>query len=91
MFFLTGGINSGMACWFSLGLIFIFMLLDGMDFVFMLLTDIAIIIGCYVISYYHPDYVIRLDTTQSVFFDVIQSLLISSFAIGAIIKFQKSI
>lgn len=91
MFFLTGGINSGMACWFSLGLIFIFMLLDGMDFVFMLLTDIAIIIGCYVISYYHPDYVIRLDTTQSVFFDVIQSMLISSFAIGAIIKFQKSI
>lgn len=91
MFFLTGGINSGMACWFSLGLIFIFMLLDGMDFVFMLLTDIAIIIGCYVISYYHPDYVIRLDTTQSVFFDVIQAMLISSFAIGAIIKFQKSI
>lgn len=91
MFFLTGGINSGMACWFSLGLIFIFMLLDGMDFVFMLLTDIAIIIGCYVISYYHPDYVIKLDTTQSVFFDVIQAMLISSFAIGAIIKFQKSI
>ncbi|SEA05106.1 His Kinase A (phospho-acceptor) domain-containing protein [Pseudobutyrivibrio sp. ACV-2] len=91
MFFLTGGINSGMACWFTLGLIFIFMLLDGMDFVFMLLTDIAIIIGCYVISYYHPEYVIKLDRTESVFFDVIQSMLICAFAAGAILKFQKSI
>ena len=91
MFFLTGGINSGMVCWFSMGIIFIFMLLDGMDFVFMLLTDVAIIIGCYVVSYYHPDYVISLDSDRSVVFDVIQSLLISAFAIGAIIKFQKSI
>ena len=35
MFFVTGGINSGMVCWFSMGIIFIFMLLDGMDFIFM--------------------------------------------------------
>ncbi|SDB31531.1 His Kinase A (phospho-acceptor) domain-containing protein [Pseudobutyrivibrio sp. YE44] len=91
MFFLTGGINSGMVCWLSMGIVFVFMLLDGMDFVFMLLTDVAIIVGCYVISYYHPDYVIDLDSRQSVFFDVVQSLLISAFAIGSIIKFQKSI
>ncbi|QFJ54846.1 ATP-binding protein [Pseudobutyrivibrio xylanivorans] len=91
MFFLTGGINSGMVCWFSMGIIFIFMLLDGMDFVFMLMTDIAIIIGCYTISYYHPEYVTDLGARKSVFFDVIQSLLISAFAVGAIIKFQKSI
>ena len=91
MFFLTGGINSGMVCWFSMAIIFIFMLLDGMDFLFMLLTDVAIIIGCYVISYYHPEYVISLDSKKSVFFDVVQSLLISALAIGAIVKFQKNI
>ena len=91
MFFVTGGINSGMVCWFSMGLIFIFMLLDGMDFLFMLLTDVAIIIGCYVISYYHPEYVVSLQTKRSVFFDVVQSMMISAFAIGSIIKFQRSI
>ena len=91
MFFVTGGINSGMVCWFSMGLIFIFMLLDGMDFLFMLLTDVAIIIGCYVISYYHPEYVLSLQSEQSVFFDVVQSLMVSAFAIGSIIKFQRSI
>ncbi len=91
MFFVTGGISSGMVCWFSMGIIFIFMLLDGMDFVFMLLTDVAIIIGCYAISYYHPEYVVNLNTRQSVFFDVVQSLLISAFAIGLIIKFQRNI
>ena len=91
MFFVTGGINSGMVCWFSMGLIFIFMLLDGMDFLFMLLTDVAIIIGCYVISYYHPEYVVSLQTKQSVFFDVVQSMMISAFALGCIIKFQRSL
>ena len=91
MFFVTGGINSGMVCWFSMGLIFIFMLLDGMDFLFMLLTDVAIIIGCYVISYYHPEYVVSLQTKRSVFFDVVQSMMISAIAIGSIIKFQRSI
>ncbi len=91
MFFVTGGINSGMVCWFSMGLIFIFMLLDGMDFLFMLLTDVAIIIGCYVISYYHPEYVVSLPEKRSVFFDVVQSMMISAFAIGCIIKFQRSI
>lgn len=91
MFFLTGGINSGMVCWLSMGIVFVFMLLDGMDFVFMLLTDIAIIIGCFVISYYHPDYVIQLDSKKSVYYDVVQSLLISALAVGSIIKFQKSI
>ena len=91
MFFVTGGINSGMVCWFSMGIIFIFMLLDGLDFLFMLLTDVAIIIGCYVVSYYHPEYVIDLESRQSVFFDMVQSLMITAFAIGTIIKFQRSI
>ena len=91
MFFVTGGINSGMVCWFSMGIIFIFMLLEGMDFLFMLLTDVAIIVGCYVISYYHPEYVVSLVSKRSVFVDVVQSLMISAFAIGCIIKFQKNI
>ena len=91
MFFVTGGINSGMVCWFSMGIIFIFMLLDGMDFWFLLLTDVAIIIGCYVVSYYHPEYVVPLENRESVFFDVIQSMMISAFAIGLIIKFQRNV
>ena len=91
MFFVTGGINSGMVCWFSMGIVFIFMLLDGMDFVFMLLTDVAIVVGCYVVSYFHPEYVVQLDSRESVFFDVIQSMLVSALAIGAIVKFQKNI
>lgn len=91
MFFVTGGISSGMVCWFSMGIIFIFMLLDGLDFLFMLLTDVAIIIGCYVVSYYHPEYVVDLGSRENVFFDVIQSLMVSAFAIGLIIKFQRNI
>ena len=91
MFFVTGGINSGMSCWFCMGIVFIFMLLDGMDFLFMLLTDIAIIVGCYIIAYIHPEYVIELPNPESIYFDVVQALLVSGFAIGFIVKFQKSV
>ena len=42
MFFTGGGINSGMVCWFSMGTLFIFMLLDGMNFFFNLLFFIFI-------------------------------------------------
>ena len=91
MYFTGGGIHSGMVCWFSLGMIYIFMLLDGMDFFFMLLTDVAVIFGCLIVSYYHPDYVISLSTDLSIYIDVIQSLLITTVAIGVIIKFQVNI
>jgi len=91
MFFTTGGINSGIVCWFSMGLIFIFMLLDGMDFIFMLLTDAAVIVGCYVISYFHPEYVMDLTSRKAVFSDVIQALFITSTATGVIVKFQANI
>lgn len=91
MYFTTGGINSGMVCWFSVGILFIFMLLDGMDFFFMLMTDVAVILGCYIVSYYHPEYVTNLRTTSMIYIDVVQSLLITSIAVGLIIKFQTSI
>ncbi|MCR4695171.1 MAG: response regulator [Pseudobutyrivibrio sp.] len=91
MFFNTGGVNSGIVCWFSMGLVFIFLLLDGMDFLFMLLTDIAVIVGCYVIGYVHPEYIIPLESDKAVFIDVLESMFITVGAIGIIIKFQASI
>ncbi len=88
MYFTSGGINSGMVCWFSLGILFIFLLLDGMDFFFMLLTDIAVILGCYIVAYFHPEYIVPLGSDLAIYTDVVQALLITSIVIGVIIKFQ---
>ncbi len=91
MYFTSGGISCGMVCWFSLGILFIFMLLDGPDFIFMLVTDIGIILCCYIVSYYHPEYVQPVESTAAIYGDVVQSLLITSLAIGTIIKFQTNV
>lgn len=91
MYFTSGGISCGMVCWFLLGIVFIFMLLEGTDFIFMLVTDIGIIICCYIVSYFHPEYVLQLEDTGVIYADVVQSLLITSLSIGAIIKFQANI
>lgn len=91
MYFTSGGINSGMVCWFSLGILFIFLLLDGMDFFFMLLTDIAVILGCYIVSYYHPEYIVPLSTDLAIYTDVVQALFITALVIGVIIKFQTGV
>ena len=88
VFFTSGGINSGIVSWFALGLLFIFLLLDGMDFWFMLLTDLAVILGCFIVAYYHPEYVINYANPQSRYVEVIVSLLITTLAIGLIVRFQ---
>lgn len=91
MFFTTGGIDSGLVCWFSIGFVFIFMLLDGMDFFFLILTDAAVIIGCYVVSYFHPEYVQEISSVRGRYFDVVQAMFITSIAMGIIAKFQGSV
>ncbi len=91
IFFTGGGINCGMASWFTIGLLFIFMLLDGIDFFFMLLIDIACIITCFLMQYYSPWMVTPIDMGITRYVDVIYSLLSTTIAVGAIIKFQTGV
>lgn len=91
LFFLQGGIESGMANWFAFGILFIFLLLEGTNFVIMLLLDAFVIFFCYMVAYYHPQ-VIRYQMHQDSFYvDVVQSIYITTLAIGLIFKVQNRI
>lgn len=57
----------------------------------MLLTDIAVILGCYIVSYYHPEYIVPLSTDLAIYTDVVQALFITAIVIGVIIKFQTGV
>lgn len=88
MFFTSGGIYSGMPCWFSLGIIFVFMLLKGRSLYIILLLDVAAIILCMLLSYLHPNWVVYMSSEGGIFLDIAQSILITTLAMGLIIKIQ---
>ena len=88
IFFSQGGIESGMSSWFALGILFIFLLLDGVNFVVMLSLDAIVIIGCYWLSYKYPQLVHGQMLRASFFLDVVQSIFVTTVAVGLIVKVQ---
>ena len=91
IFFTSGGAYSGMGFWFDIGLIFSFLLIDGVFCYVMLGMQVAVIIICYVVAYIHPQYVTALADQKSVYVDMIQSLLVFGLVIGAIVRFQNAV
>lgn len=88
MFFACGGVYSGMSSWFSLGIIFIFLLADGIHCAILVGVDFVIISACYVLSYYYPELVTPPLSNFGMFVDVVQGAMITSLTVGFIIKFQ---
>ncbi|MFP3040850.1 response regulator [Treponema primitia] len=90
IYFTNGGINSGMAAYFVLSMVIIFLLSRGKSCVVILIPHIIIILACYFIGYRYPD-LIRPVSTFQLYVDTIQSLLVTGFFIGFVIKFQSRI
>jgi signal transduction histidine kinase/CheY-like chemotaxis protein len=89
-FFFLGGRGSGMAAFFVLSIVVIFLLLNGKAFFLFLGAHVLLIIGCYTAEYLFPGIVISVNQTYK-FFDNILALLISGFFIGIVILFQDRI
>ncbi len=88
IFFFQGGIESGMSNWFSLGILFIFLLFDGVNFIIMLSLDAVVIGFCYWIAYQHPQLVHGQMSRASFFLDDVQSIFVTTLAVGLIVKAQ---
>jgi signal transduction histidine kinase/DNA-binding response OmpR family regulator len=86
-FFFLGGTESGMAAFFVLSIVVIFLLLEGRAFYIFLGTHIILVVGCYAVQYYFPQAVISV-SRDYIFFDNIMALLVSGFFIGVVILFQ---
>lgn len=91
MFFTSGGAYSGMGFWFGLGMIFSFLLIDGMFCYVMLAVQIIMVLACYIVSYKYPELVIPLANERSVYVDMLQSLIIFGIVIGSIVRFQNAV
>lgn len=90
-FMTSGGAESGNPMWMMLGLVFIFMFLDGWRFYFLLIVSILIDITMFILGVYRPELVTKLDSGELVRQDVAVSLIISAFIIGAAFRFQNTL
>jgi signal transduction histidine kinase/DNA-binding response OmpR family regulator len=89
-FFFLGGTESGMAAFFVLSIVVIFLLLEGRALYIFLGVHIVLIAGCYAAEYWFPQLVLSV-SRDYIFFDNIMALLVSGFFIGIVILFQEQI
>lgn len=91
MYFAGGGINSGMPLWFSLGILFTFLMIEGKACVMLVVLDFAVDSACILVEYYYPQMVTAYQQESGKYFDIWQSMLAVCLCIGLIIKFQNRI
>jgi signal transduction histidine kinase/CheY-like chemotaxis protein len=88
--FSLGGVASGMAAYFVLSMVIIFLLLREKGRIVFMVTHIIWVIACYYISFRFPHLVLPL-SGASQYLDNIQAFLVSGFFIGFVIVFQNRI
>lgn len=87
IFIMSGGIQSGTAIWFVLGLVYIFLLFDGKSFLPALALSVLSFLLTYLVSYYNP--MILPDSSRFYSFtDSFVTLLCVSCFIGILLKSQ---
>ena len=91
MFFLSGGLEGGATIWFSLGLLYVFLMFSGKKMIFFLILSLLVDIGTYGLGYYHPELITPMDSRAAAYFDSIFAMLAAGLAGGAILKVQMKI
>ena len=90
LFFLSGGIHSGMIVYMILGAVVLFLLMGDktIDWVIMIALYLVINGGCIVISYFYPSLLTPISTNKLLYFDVFIAFIITSLLITVILSFQ---
>ncbi|MCX4338604.1 MAG: DegV family EDD domain-containing protein [Lachnospiraceae bacterium] len=87
VFLLSGGTQSGTPVWFVLGLVYIFLLFEGRDFLLAFALSVLSFLLTYLVSYCYP-LILRPSTRFYAFTDSFVTLLCVSCFIGILMKSQ---
>ena len=90
MFFTNGGAEGGTPIWLLLGTLYIALILEGKLKVIMLICDAVVLLACWIVAYFHPEFVTDYSRGGN-YFDSIAGLVIVSGIIYTIISFQNSL
>lgn len=90
-FLFGGGAESGNPIWMLLGLVLVFLLLDGWRFVLVAVVSTASIIGTYILSEVKPGLLTPLHNRHLVRMDSVFCLLVVGGIVGILFRFQNTI
>ncbi|MDR3331845.1 MAG: response regulator, partial [Synergistaceae bacterium] len=89
MYFVYGGIESGMIIYDTLGIIILFFIFQGMDCLIMVLLEIFFLSFCLCLDYLFPGVAVTPFPTRAArFIDVAQAMFVVALCTGITIKFQ---
>jgi signal transduction histidine kinase/CheY-like chemotaxis protein len=92
VFFTNGGMSSGLAAYFVMSIVLMFVMSHGWTRIILVLVNMVVIVGCYAIAMQESPVipVAPLNSFQS-FIDVIQSVFVAGVFIGLVAQFQRGI
>lgn len=88
MYFMGGGIASGIAVWQVFGLIFSWLLLRGAVSILVYILNAAVAVGCIIVEMLFPEIVQYQADTNAICIATIQSLLVVTCILGIVFKYQ---
>ena len=88
VFFMCGGTDSGAMVWFSLELVYVFVMFSGKKLAFFIVLCAIMDCGTFGLAYCHPEWIIPLENTKMVYIDALFSVLAVGIATGGILKYQ---
>jgi signal transduction histidine kinase/DNA-binding response OmpR family regulator len=88
VFFLSGGIYSGMLAYLILGTVVISVLLRGKDFAVMLAAYLIVNVACFFAQLFNIVPVKPIETESMLYTDIAASFVIASLLIGLVVKYQ---
>jgi len=91
MYFMSGGMISGMPIWFVVSLVIFWLILRAPYCFIMYGLNAVILISCFVVEMKFPDIIDPIETRGAVAGDMIQCMLVVSGLLGLIIKYQTHI
>lgn len=88
MYFMGGGIASGIPVWQVFGLIFAWLLLKGSVSVIVYILNASVAVGCIVIEMLFPELVQYQAEPDAIAMAMIQSILVVTCVLGIVFKYQ---
>ncbi|MCR4903577.1 MAG: DegV family EDD domain-containing protein [Butyrivibrio sp.] len=87
LYFVSGGMQSGIPIWFVLGLVFDWMILKGKVCYIIFTLNVLEMLGCILIGQAHPNLILQV-TEDHATYDVLQTFVVVSLILGVVYKYQ---
>lgn len=88
MYFMGGGIGSGIPVWQVFGLIFSWLLLKGPVSILVYILNVTVAVGCIVLEMLFPNLVQHQTDSEAVCLAMIQSIVVVTCILGIVFKYQ---